>query len=98
MRLEAIDGTHWFICTDTGVGMTKAIIRDHFLINGTARRHDLLALERRCKQAGFLLGRTGELGIGALTYFMLADQVILRTRRSPGPKDAPWSTFHADSV
>jgi hypothetical protein len=97
LRFEAIDGTHWLICTDTGVGMTKAIIRDHFLVSGTARRHDLLALERRCKQAGFLLGRTGEFGFGALTYFMLADQVILRTRRGPGPKDADPTGWYFES-
>jgi hypothetical protein len=87
LRLDTSSDGVWLICSDTGVGMTKAIIRDHLLVSGTARRHDIQDIERRCKAAGFPLGRTGQFGIGVLSYFMLANRVVIRTRRSQEPGD-----------
>jgi len=88
LRLEfSADGT-WLLCKDTGVGMTKSIIRDHLLVSGVGARHDVLELERKCDRAGFSLGRTGQFGIGVLSYFMIADQVVIRTKRSPLPGDS----------
>lgn len=84
---QAEDDGWWLICVDSGVGMTKEIITDHLLVSGQSRRHDVLALERRCKRAGFELGRTGQFGIGVLSYFMIAERVRIRTRRSLGPRD-----------
>jgi hypothetical protein len=87
-------------CTDTGIGMTKAIIRDRLLVSGSAKRQDILALERRAKEAGFPLELSGQFGIGVLSYFMLADQVTIRTRRSQQSEDAEasgWS-FHTSGV
>lgn len=72
----------WLDCTDTGIGMTKSILTNQFLISGSPRSYQLLDLERRCHAAGFHLGRTGEFGIGALSYFMIADRVVIETRRS----------------
>ncbi|HWW75779.1 MAG TPA: hypothetical protein VNZ44_10300, partial [Pyrinomonadaceae bacterium] len=82
LRLESNEEGVWLVCTDTGVGMSKSIITDHLLVSGLARRHDVLDLERRARQAGFTLGRTGQFGIGVLSYFMLADRIVIRTRRS----------------
>jgi hypothetical protein len=78
----------WLTCTDTGVGMTKQIIQNYLLISGKSRRHDVLALERQCRNAGFALGRTGKFGIGVLSYFMIADRIVIHTRRSLEPGDA----------
>lgn len=88
LSLETFDGSAWLVCTDTGVGMTKSIIKDHLLVSGAARRHDVLSLERKCKTAGFPLGRTGQFGIGVLSYFMIADRVVIKTRRSQDAGDA----------
>jgi hypothetical protein len=82
LRLEQRDDRYWLVCTDTGVGMTQSIIRDYLLVSGAGRRHDIADLERRCRAAGFVLKRTGEFGIGVLSYFMLADRVEMRTRRT----------------
>jgi len=86
------DGRPRITCTDNGIGMTKSIIENHLLVSGRARRGDLLRLERRCRDAGFSPGRTGQFGIGVLSYFMLADRVVIRTRRSPeaGDIEAGW--------
>lgn len=95
--LEASADGAWLICVDTGVGMTKAMIQDHLLVSGVASRHDVLELERRCKHAGFTLGRTGQFGIGVLSYFMLADRVAIRTKRSQEPGDADMEGWNFET-
>lgn len=85
---EEREGRFWLLCTDSGVGMTRPIIEKYLLVSGSSRRHDILELERRCEAAGFHLGRTGQFGIGVLSYFMLADHVEIRTRRSAERGDA----------
>jgi len=97
LRLELSDDGAWLICSDTGVGMTRALIEDHLLVSGVSSRHDVLELERRCKRAGFTLGRTGQFGIGVLSYFMLADRVVIRTRRTQEPGDADNEGWNFDT-
>lgn len=88
LRLEPHDDGFVLICSDNGVGMTKNVIRDHLLVSGSSRRHDILDLERRSQVSGFSVGRTGEFGIGVLSYFMLAKRVIIKTKRSQESGDA----------
>lgn len=97
LRIEPSDDAVWLICSDTGVGMTKTIIRDHLLISGAPKHRVVLELERRCKDAGFALGRTGQFGIGVLSYFMLADLVIIKTRRSQEPGDVEKTGWYFES-
>ena len=87
LRLEKRGEEFWLECSDTGVGMNKRIICNHLLISGQPRRHDILSLERKCLEAGFNLGRTGKFGIGVLSYFMIADRLVISTRRSLEPRD-----------
>jgi hypothetical protein len=82
LSLEQDGDRLWLVCRDTGIGMTQEIIRDNLLVSGSPIRPQVMELERRCRTAGFALGRTGQFGIGALSYFMLADQVVLTTRRA----------------
>lgn len=94
LRLETRDGRQWLVCKDTGVGMTRRIIEDYLLVSGNSHRRKIVELERRCRNAGFRLARTGQFGIGVLSYFMLADRVEIRTRRSAARADAEatgWS-------
>ena len=93
LKLEQSGDDFWLVCTDNGVGMTKDIINRYLLVSGSARRHDILDLERRCKAKGFTLGRTGQFGVGVLSYFMLADKLEIRTRRSQdagGDEQTGW--------
>ena len=87
LRLEKRGEEFWLVCSDMGVGMNKRIISNNLLISGQPRRHDVLSLERKCREAGFNLGRTGKFGIGVLSYFMIADRLVISTRRSLEPKD-----------
>ena len=93
-------GEWLIICEDSGVGLTRALITNHLLVSGNNRRHDILDLERRSQAAGFRLARTGQFGIGVLSYFMLADEVEITTTRSQlcGDNDAPGWTFHTRGV
>ncbi|RBL91691.1 HD domain-containing protein [Chitinophaga flava] len=91
---EKEDGV-WLVCKDQGVGMTKAIIEKFFLESGSSRRYEIKELERKCSRKGFKLNRTGQFGIGVLSYFMLADKIIVKTKRelNTGYKDedsAAW--------
>ena len=60
--------------------MTKQIISEFLLVSGRNRPYTLIELERHCEKAGFRLNRSGEFGIGVLSYFMIADLVEIRTR------------------
>ena len=97
--LERGDGL-WLVCRDDGIGMTKEIISKYVLVSGSARRHDILELERACNSAGFALNRTGQFGIGVLSYFMLADTIVFYTCRSRNARDAEpngWR-FETDGI
>ena len=91
--MEAINSEAFLICSDTGIGMTKAIIQDRVLVSGSGSHHDVRALDRMCKAAGFQLGRSGQFGIGILSYFMLADRVEIETRRAQEAHDSDSSTW-----
>jgi hypothetical protein len=100
LRIEpAVDGI-WLICSDDGIGMTKRVIENNLLVSGAKPTHDVLDLERRCSTAGFRLSRTGQFGIGVLSYFMIADRVVLMTRRSQDAGDSEQTgwTFETDGV
>ncbi len=86
-----LDGGWQLVCEDSGVGLTRDIINRHVLVSGTGRRHAIRQLERDCEAVGFRPGLTGQFGIGVLSYFMLADEVILETTRYQGCGDGSES-------
>lgn len=99
-RVEKGKASWWLICSDTGVGMTKRIIVNHLLVSGSSRKYEVAELESRCREAGFYLERTGQFGIGVLSYFMLADRVVIETRRTTlygDAEDTGWR-FETDGI
>jgi len=92
LEIRAVEDQWELVCTDSGVGMTRDILRRRFLTSGSSRGHREFDLERRCRAHDFSVGWTGEFGIGALSYFMIADRIELITRRSsePGDVDGAW--------
>jgi hypothetical protein len=82
LAVECGDETSYLTCSDDGVGMTKEIVKQHLLVSGSPPPPSVRHLERRAKERGFPLGRTGQFGIGVLSYFMIADEVVITTRRS----------------
>jgi hypothetical protein len=69
-------------------------VSDRLLVSGSASRHDVRELERKCEAAGFTSRRTATFGIGVLSYFMLADRLEISTRRSLEPGDAEATGWH----
>jgi hypothetical protein len=84
LDLESIDGRWWLSCRDTGIGMDKGGIERHFLVAGSPLRSRLLDLARRSRERNDELERSGEFGIGVLSYFMLADKIAMTTREVDG--------------
>jgi hypothetical protein len=76
-------------CKDNGVGMSKQIIERYLLVSGETMSSQLAELQLRCREAGIPLNRSGEFGLGVLSYFMLSEHVVFRTLRS---QDAGGST------
>lgn len=91
--LEDNDGV-WLVCTDDGVGMTRAIIERQLLVSGARPSPDVHQLEREANQYGFSIDRSAQFGIGVLSYFMIADRMIITTRRSAlaggDPQGGAW--------
>lgn len=73
---------YWITCNDDGVGMDKEIIKKCFLVGGASKRHELLELERKCNKIGYNLEVTGQFGIGVMSYFMIADKMLIKTKKS----------------
>ncbi|MBI3259517.1 MAG: ATP-binding protein [Ignavibacteriae bacterium] len=73
---------YWIICKDNGVGMDKEIIKKCFLVGGANKRHELKELERKCNKIGHNIELTGQFGIGVLSYFMIADKLLIQTKKS----------------
>lgn len=95
LRFYEEGGRYWLQCVDSGTGMSKSIIERSLLVGGSAPRPESKALERSAKAAGFSVGRTGQFGIGVLSYFMIADRLEVATRRSQlsGDPDATGWRF-----
>ena len=70
------------VCSDTGAGMSKSTIENGFLVSGAPQRADVQQLERQARAADVDLSRTGQFGIGTLSYFMLANKVEVSTRKA----------------
>ena len=94
LRLEKDeDGRQFLVCEDNGVGMSKNILQQFFLVSGRSNRPDINKLSRKCEKQNIALRRTGRFGIGALSYFMIADQLEVTTRRSEFCDDADNITW-----
>ncbi len=76
------DGAHWLVCQDSGVGMTRDVIEKYLLVSGAKPRPELRELRRRTSEVGLKYFRSGEFGIGVLSYFMIADKLVIETRPS----------------
>ncbi|HTU46007.1 MAG TPA: hypothetical protein VMF91_13140 [Bryobacteraceae bacterium] len=82
LRFETDGNSHKLICRDTGVGMSKQVIKDHLLVSGEPSSSERIAFQLACRKASVKFERSGEFGIGVLSYFMIADHVLFRTKAS----------------
>ncbi|MGD0630941.1 MAG: hypothetical protein ABR987_16560 [Terracidiphilus sp.] len=97
LQFEMEGDDAYLVCTDNGIGMTKTIITERVLVTASSPRHDVRALERRCNLAGFDLGRSGQFGIGILSYFMIATSVEIETFRAQEAGDSDYTKWHFET-
>ena len=99
VRIEESDGGIFVVCADTGVAVANKIFF-FFFVSGNSRSKELRWLERQLEKQGLRLGRTGVFGIGLLSYFMLADQLTVTTRRSQlcGDEDQSGWVFETEGI
>lgn len=88
LRLETFSNGLLLVCHDSGAGMSKELLERFFLVSGTSRRPDIDRLRRECEARKITLMRSGQFGIGVLSYFLLAESIVLKTRRSSETGDA----------
>jgi len=62
--------------------MSRKIIEDALLVSGEPPNASYVRLKVECRKRGIPLLRTGQFGIGVLSFMMLEDHWIFRTRRS----------------
>lgn len=100
LSLEIDSGHYWLKCSDDGTGMSKSIIERQLLVSASKPTPENIGLERVAKSAGFSVGRTGQFGIGVLSYFMISDRVEITTRRSveAGDPDAKGWWFGTEGI
>ncbi|GAA3876634.1 hypothetical protein GCM10022243_46880 [Saccharothrix violaceirubra] len=77
------DGRYYLRCHDNGVGMGESELREVFSRAGArfADRPEFAEEQARWEAAGVELFPNSRFGIGVLSYFMLADEIEVRTRR-----------------
>lgn len=100
LTVEKRGSEYWLVCTDSGIGMNKRIIKDHLLVSGGPARSELDVLRQRCSAMGFPFERTGKFGIGLLSYFMIAEEIEIRTIRGSvaGDADGDGWRFCTDGI
>ncbi|WP_410598571.1 hypothetical protein [Amycolatopsis sp. lyj-90] len=82
-KQETRDGRHLLHCTDTGIGMSESELREVFSRAGArfADRPEFLEEQEKWKEEDVEFFPNSRFGIGVLSYFMLADEIEIRTRR-----------------
>jgi hypothetical protein len=79
------DGGVDLVCVDRGVGMSRETLRSRFLATGRGAGHRERDLARRSRAAGIRFERTARFGVGVLSYFLLADEMVVRSRPQAHP-------------
>lgn len=72
----------WLTCKDQGVGMTRELIENYFLVSGASQKYQTSELIRKCTTYNIEYDRIGQFGIGVLSYFMIADRIEIYTKRA----------------
>jgi hypothetical protein len=77
------NGRHILRCTDTGIGMNESDLREVFSRAGVrfTERQEFREEEASWEAKGVRFFPNSRFGIGVLSYFMLADEIEVRTRR-----------------
>ncbi|MFJ5260910.1 trypsin-like peptidase domain-containing protein [Streptomyces sp. NPDC088387] len=77
------DGRHYLECRDNGIGMDETVLAQAFSQAGVRFTDlpDFREEQQEWRRHGITMHPTSRFGIGVLSYFMLADEIHVTTRR-----------------
>jgi hypothetical protein len=77
------EGRHYLQCTDTGIGMTESDLREVFSKAGVrfTERREFREEKSAWELQSIPFFPNSRFGIGVLSYFMLADEIEVRTKK-----------------
>lgn len=83
IRIHPVEsGRDEFVVTDDGVGLTSSEVGDLLATVGRSSKRDIFDLPR----SDYL----GQFGIGLLSCFMVADEILIRSRSARGGAPVEW--------
>lgn len=75
------ESANTFVIQDNGAGMTLEIIKDYFLKAGASFRFSDAWIRRHADEIGkSKIARAGRFGVGALSSFLIGDEITIYTR------------------
>lgn len=84
MEVKEEDGKKFFVIKDNGIGMTKEVIINYFLVAGSSFRNDMEWKKRFCLENENIVVRNGKFGIGVIAAFLLGNNVQVETTSMNG--------------
>lgn len=77
------DGSDEFVLRDDGVGLTETEVAELLATVGRSSKRDIFDLPRQ--------DYLGQFGIGLLSCFMVADEIVIRSRSARGGAGVEWT-------
>lgn len=79
MEVKEDNEKKFFVITDNGIGMTKEVIINYFLVAGSSFRDDIEWKKRFYLENENIVVRNGKFGIGVIAMFLLGNNVQVET-------------------
>ncbi|MCH5251057.1 MAG: ATP-binding protein [Lachnospiraceae bacterium] len=79
MEVKEEGENKFFIISDNGIGMTKDVIINYFLVAGSSFRNDIEWKKRFLLEDENVVVRNGKFGIGVIAAFLLGNNVQVKT-------------------
>ena len=97
IRIEADATAHTLRVTDNGIGMSRDEVVDNIGTIAKSGTRELLRQLKESKAAGAPADLIGQFGVGFYSVFMVADRVVIETRRAGDTRGTRWESDGKDS-
>ena len=97
IRIEADETAHTLRIIDNGIGMSREELVDNIGTIAKSGTRELLRQLKESKAAGAPADLIGQFGVGFYSVFMVADRVVIETRRAGESQGTRWESDGKDS-
>jgi molecular chaperone HtpG len=97
IRIEADETAHTLRITDNGIGMSRDEVVENIGTIAKSGTRELLRQLKESKAAGAPTDLIGQFGVGFYAVFMVADRVVIETRRAGETRGTRWESDGKDS-